>query len=180
MGVLSLGRPRNSTENVMNYIIQSGTDECLDIIDFILHIYWEIHKNNKYENVGSRTIDEIKYWFKYNSLGYEFINGELIRINDMHIHQGYCQESFANWLAVWQLVVSRRRDSTPKHPHRPGVSCSCSAWCPKRCLRHGVAWRRRASGRNCHPGRPTTLVLRRISRFRRSMTLLVRIFCQWA
>ncbi len=94
MGVLSLGRPGNSIENVMNYIIQSKTDQCLDIIDYILHLYWETYNSYSYENVGSRTINEINYWFKYNSLGYEFINGELIRINDMHIHQEVVIPSF--------------------------------------------------------------------------------------
>ena len=43
--------------------------------------------------------------------------------------------------------------------------------------RHDAVWRIPASKPNGHQGKvPTTRVLRRISRFRRSMTLLVRIF----
>ena len=48
---------------------------------------------------------------------------------------GTVKDLSVKWLAVWQPVVNQRRDSTMKHPHRPSISCSCSASFSTQCLR---------------------------------------------
>ena len=95
VGLLRLGHPSRPIENVMDFIQKSDTKEALDIIDFILQVYWRTFKGNQYNRIAPKVIEEINYWLKYNNLGYEFISGELIPINQMHIHQEIVKPAFA-------------------------------------------------------------------------------------
>ncbi|MED0939593.1 hypothetical protein P4T37_23130 [Bacillus mobilis] len=77
--------------------LQTCTDtEAIDIIELSFIIQKE-----HYEKYGWNTsnyyrgktqsldeaIEELNYWFKDNNLGYEFTNGELIRIDQTHMHE---------------------------------------------------------------------------------------------
>lgn len=77
--------------------LQTCTDtEAIDIIELSFIIYKKHYAKygwnpNHYYMRSTQTFDEaikeLNYWFKDNNLGYEFINGELIRIDQTHMHE---------------------------------------------------------------------------------------------
>ncbi|MBZ8120559.1 MULTISPECIES: STM4504/CBY_0614 family protein [Bacillus cereus group] len=77
--------------------LQTCTDtEAIDFIELSFIIYkkdYETYGWNQSNNYGladqsfDEAIEELNYWFKDNNLGYEFTNGELIRIDQTHMHE---------------------------------------------------------------------------------------------
>lgn len=96
-GVLSLPRRMNesSLDVITNYIQASSHKECIDAVDFILHIF-HFYSNPEFrlKDNPKDLIDEANYWMKYHSLGYEFINDELIIKTNESIHKEIVIPSF--------------------------------------------------------------------------------------
>ncbi|MCR2018422.1 hypothetical protein NSB04_01480 [Blautia pseudococcoides] len=67
-------------------------DLLLDFIDFTWHFInglkeeTEIKYNDDYCQKIDDSLSELNYRFKQNNLGYEYINGELIRIDNKLLH----------------------------------------------------------------------------------------------
>jgi len=74
--------------------LQTCTDtEAIDIIELSFVILEEYYQQyHGWDNHGitqpfDEAIEELNYWFRDNNLGYEFTNGELIRIDQTHMHE---------------------------------------------------------------------------------------------
>lgn len=100
IGVKQLGRYQadGSTNygkpNFEYYIANESESRFLDMLDFIFHIidtgirqirpkYNPININELIDN----AVGELNYRFKQHNLGYEFTNGEVIRIDNKFVHQ---------------------------------------------------------------------------------------------
>lgn len=81
--------------NFEEYIAKGNEIDFLDMLDFVFN---KIDKGlrkiqPKYKisldmnNIINNAIDELNYRFKQHDLGYEFVNGEVIRIDNKMIHQ---------------------------------------------------------------------------------------------
>lgn len=75
-------------EAIKDYILQSNEQDCIDAVDHVLHIinFYSDHKYGMKSKLSS-LIDEANYWMKYNNLGYEFVNDELLIKTNETIHQ---------------------------------------------------------------------------------------------
>ena len=96
-GVLSLPRRMNedSLDVITNYIQTSSHKECIDAVDYILHVF-HYYSNPEFrlkDNLKD-LLDEANYWMKYHSLGYEFIDDELIIKTNESIHKEVVLPSF--------------------------------------------------------------------------------------
>lgn len=97
--------------NCEQFISKTGDSEFLDFLDFGFYIidkegrkidvpqysynvfYGPMQKNNdaiikEVNNSINKAIEELNYHFKQHNLGYEFVNGEVIRIDNKVLHQG--------------------------------------------------------------------------------------------
>lgn len=80
--------------NVEEYLDYSSTMDLLDFIDFTFNIFdkllREIKPEYEYNYNPSKKIDdaitELNFRFRQHGLGYEFANGEIIRIDSTFIH----------------------------------------------------------------------------------------------
>lgn len=79
----------------MTYILNADSNNVLDCIDFIFHSIeetfgrlkpGEANYNGITQNPKS-AIKELNTRFKENSIGYQFENGQLVRIDSQYIHQ---------------------------------------------------------------------------------------------
>lgn len=98
MGILKLNG-HNPQESVIDFLLSESDAKAIDAIDIISHIikqYIDIIEDEKRppnpEEIGvlerlERYIIEINYRFKQNSVGYEVINGKLIKIDNQLLHQ---------------------------------------------------------------------------------------------
>lgn len=84
-----------NNEDAYEYYIDSCDEEdFLDILDYSCHLVFNIYitldleflKDNLHKEVVEPMVQELNYRFKQHSLGYELINGNLIRIDNEHIH----------------------------------------------------------------------------------------------
>lgn len=80
--------------NIEYYLDNSSSEYLLDFIDFTFNVFDKVlrevkpqysYNYNSNENVN-KAIIELNYRFKQHSLGYEFVNGEIIRIDNKIIH----------------------------------------------------------------------------------------------
>lgn len=77
------------------FVEQSSNDEFLDFIDYsfcaIINIRDQNNQLNPYETdfneIVERAIIELNCRFKQHNLGYEFVNGEIIRKDNEYMHQ---------------------------------------------------------------------------------------------
>lgn len=78
----------NNADAYEHYVDSSSNEDFLDLLDFTVTriIYHEVTLNC----VGKESVEdaafELNYRFKQHSLGYEFINGNLVVKTDEHIH----------------------------------------------------------------------------------------------
>lgn len=80
--------------NIEYYLDNSSSEDLLDFIDYTFNIFDTVLRDVKprysYENNFNSNIDkaiqELNYRFKQHRLGYEFVNGELIRVDNTVIH----------------------------------------------------------------------------------------------
>nr|WP_285851895.1 hypothetical protein [Sporosarcina luteola] len=77
----------NTVQWVMAYFLECGDREAIDIIDLLVHFHYNCaHKHIEYKDKCSIAFDKINQKFKQNSLGYEIVNNQLIRIDNQFIH----------------------------------------------------------------------------------------------
>ncbi|MEY2305828.1 STM4504/CBY_0614 family protein, partial [Bacillus tropicus] len=73
--------------------LQTCTDtDAIDLIELSFIISEELGWDPDTVYIGrtqtlNEGIEELNYWFRDNNLGYEFTNGELIRIDQTHMHE---------------------------------------------------------------------------------------------
>lgn len=80
--------------NFEQYILKESNINFLDMLDFVCKIDVEIrkvppkfHTQKGVGDIVDRDIEELNYRFRQHNLGYEFVNGEIIRIDNKMIHQ---------------------------------------------------------------------------------------------
>ena len=81
--------------NIEEYLDHSSTIDLLDFIDFVFNIFHKILREVKpeyeYNYNSSEKVDnaitELNFRFRQHGLGYEFVNGEIIRIDNTLIHK---------------------------------------------------------------------------------------------
>lgn len=81
--------------NFKEYIATANDIDFLDILDFVFHVIdGGFRENNLTQDLElntnelvDKTIEELNYRFKQHDLGYEFVNGEVIRIDNKMLHQ---------------------------------------------------------------------------------------------
>lgn len=94
-------------KNIEKYICNCVDEDLLDFIDFTFYMFdtkcrkiniseykrieFQVHNNISIEeavkDIIDETIKELNYRFKQHNLGYEFVNGEIIRIDNKILHQ---------------------------------------------------------------------------------------------
>lgn len=85
----------NPIANVEMYCNEAKTIDLLDWIDFVFGIFDSVlrKESNPYSHDRNEKIDAgietLNYRFQQNSLGYEFVNGMLIRKDNEVIHREY-------------------------------------------------------------------------------------------
>ena len=88
-------RYNSSLDDMMDYILKSTDKDCIDAVDFVLSAFNAIStRKSGIKDKTNRLIIEVNYWLKYNNLGYEFINDELIIKTNEVIHQQIVLPSF--------------------------------------------------------------------------------------
>lgn len=88
-----------SRRNCETYIAKCSSEELMDFIDFAFYMFNTEGRNTEgiphtrkgiikgINDIVDKAIEELNYRFKQHNLGYEFINGEIIRIDNKMIHQ---------------------------------------------------------------------------------------------
>ncbi|AOT08259.1 STM4504/CBY_0614 family protein [Pseudoalteromonas luteoviolacea] len=95
-GVFALRRDaRTNFEAIFDFFLETNkTEQCLDIIDLVFNVIdhgirnnsWEFSRTRGVTQTPDAAIEELNYRFKEASIGYQFISGELIRIDSQYIH----------------------------------------------------------------------------------------------
>ncbi len=81
--------------NFEEYIAKSDNIDFLDMLDFVFNKFDvgirkvppKFHTQNGIGDIVDKTVEELNYRFKQHNLGYEFVNGEVIRIDNKMLHQ---------------------------------------------------------------------------------------------
>ena len=79
----------DSQSAIYRYIDESNTDGFIDMLDLILNTFLLFSRDLKYSYFKSQfnnAIGETNYRFKFNNLGYEFLNGTIVRIDSQVVH----------------------------------------------------------------------------------------------
>ncbi|MEK4711198.1 STM4504/CBY_0614 family protein, partial [Bacillus sp. FSL R10-2780] len=88
-------RFREPNEHCHDFLLSCTHEQAIDIIELSLVVLnvaasnYSNYEREKYKITQSAesAIKEINYWFKDNNVGYEFTNGEIIRIDQTHMHE---------------------------------------------------------------------------------------------
>lgn len=87
---------RYYTDKIEKYIDKALDADLLDFIDFAFHylcyVAQKIHSQDPYSNANKTiliAIEELNDRFQQHRLGYEFVDGALIRIDNKFIHHEY-------------------------------------------------------------------------------------------
>lgn len=94
LGIDSLGRSANPYRGVMQWIETSETDAVLDVVELCCRwIARVMTKKRDYDRQqlavtqeASEALREVNYRFREAGVGYEFVSGEIIRIDSQLIH----------------------------------------------------------------------------------------------
>ena len=95
IGLLTLGWSQSPYENTLDYFLKTEDDHVLDLIELSFKVVDQVIRGYNYykrlENYISQdpdnAIEELNHRFKEHNLGYEFVGGELTRIDSQHIHE---------------------------------------------------------------------------------------------
>lgn len=95
LGYHEVGWEAYGEHNIEEYLDHSSTADALDFIDYAFNIFDRALRNTKpeyrydYDSNGKvdEAIIELNFRFKQHGLGYEFVNGEIIRIDNTIIHK---------------------------------------------------------------------------------------------
>lgn len=81
----------NNLDAISRYLDKCSNMDCLDFIDYVFGLFEDSTFTRKYgPNYGKclqKGINELNHRFRQHSLGYEFINGEIIQKTNEFIHQ---------------------------------------------------------------------------------------------
>lgn len=96
LGKMRLGNKAYSENNILDYLLNCNDKDYLDSLDFIIHYihlrmevilqahaYWGNRINR---HAIENRITEINYRLRQNSIGYEAIDGQLVRIDNQYLH----------------------------------------------------------------------------------------------
>jgi hypothetical protein len=96
LGVFSLApNSKSNFEAVFNYFIKcNDTLVCLDIIEltfgiidnFVRENCWRFKQCDGYIQEPDSAIEELNFRFKESSVGYQFLSGEIVRVDSQFIH----------------------------------------------------------------------------------------------
>lgn len=88
LGVLRLGEGYEEKTQVLNYLLNSNNLQALDIIDLLVFYFHSlsIKWDSDLSAYCDRAFDRINQKLKQNSLGYEIVENQLIRIDNQYIH----------------------------------------------------------------------------------------------
>ncbi len=95
-GLHSLGDQRFSSDYQIEQFLlnEKDTEKVLDLVDLSMHcIDDSVRKNNQYAYANKilisadEAIEELNYRFKESGVGYEYINGKIIRIDSRIMHE---------------------------------------------------------------------------------------------
>ena len=124
--------------NIMDYVSSASTSDLLDFIDFTYNIFCDLVKQQKVlqcylENDApiEDAIEELNDRFKQHNLGYEAINGELIRVDNRVIHEQYvkpalsllCNEEFEGAEEEYRNAYEARRVGNNKDAILNATKC---------------------------------------------------------
>lgn len=122
---------RNGVElNFSEYIDSAPTSELLDLIDFVCSTLYRFIQNprgraylseQKIQTIN-KLFKELNGRFKQHNLGYEVINGQLVRIDDQVVHAQYvkpalqllCDKEFAGAEEEYRNAFEARRAGNNK------------------------------------------------------------------
>jgi hypothetical protein len=85
--------PKDRRETCLNYLLKAPTAQALNFIELVFRAICKMRLSSdsrRYYSVvesGEDAVDELNARFKENGLGYEFVNGDLIRIDSTFIHE---------------------------------------------------------------------------------------------
>lgn len=81
-------------QKIEGYLLVAGDQEFLDFLDYAFHGLFMIKvehmlpcSDEDISRVINQSIDELNYRLQQHSLGYEFVNGEIIRKDSEYLHQ---------------------------------------------------------------------------------------------
>lgn len=94
LGTYDIGWDGYGENNIEYYLDNSSDEDLLDFIDYTFNVFDTILRDVKprysyeYDSGGNinKAISELNYRFKQHRLGYEFVNGEIIRIDNTILH----------------------------------------------------------------------------------------------
>ncbi|NSL68295.1 STM4504/CBY_0614 family protein [Bacillus toyonensis] len=97
LGLFNLTPDRylDSVKRCQNFLLSCTDEEAIDMIELSFIVIHKVVRNyDDYEirhlgitQSADKAIEELNYRFKDNGVGYEFTNGELIRIDQTHMHE---------------------------------------------------------------------------------------------
>lgn len=96
LGVMHLGYRSNDerTECISFLLEHKKFEEVMDIIELSFYVVDKKIRVSDYRGQlygrclsADEAIEELNYWFKENGVGYEYIDGKIIRIDSQYIHK---------------------------------------------------------------------------------------------
>jgi len=98
-GWRNLRHAASPEEECGTFLLSATTEDLIDYIDFTFNFINYSLRREKHFGIDIikiiiNAIDELNYRLKYHSLGYEFIDGQLIRINNTVLHKTVLKPAF--------------------------------------------------------------------------------------
>lgn len=91
-GYKELSKYGDEKSKIENYMSVSRNEDFLDFIDFTFNFINKISYTDELklyfdEKKAKHAIDELNYRFKQHNIGYEFVEGQIIRVDNELLHQ---------------------------------------------------------------------------------------------
>lgn len=82
-------------DNIEQYVGEASSEDFLDLVDFVFCLFDDVCRNAQPQyrfdldtnKMVDAAINELNYRFRQHNFGYEFVNGEIIRIDNKVMHQ---------------------------------------------------------------------------------------------
>jgi Domain of unknown function (DUF7014)/AbiJ N-terminal domain 4 len=93
-GVFALTQDHDHQSRCINYLLKCSTDDALDLIELVFRAMDNICEDKPdwhLENLGialsaHKAIEELNQRFREHGLGYEFANGDIMRVDSQFVH----------------------------------------------------------------------------------------------
>lgn len=86
----------DSKDNFREYLDRADDEDILDLVDFVFQVFDKHYRaffgSNSFhdvQNLINNAITELNFRFQQHHLGYEYTNGEIIRVDNKVIHKEY-------------------------------------------------------------------------------------------